>query len=176
MYYFTIGRPFRAANSKKEAEHRNRRSAREKFRAADQIAPAIRNTAATVRMAYNSGKAARISVLPITSWPLPIAAIPLAHTFDWKYDEARQTRPVSRPAAEDGSSLQQGHRIRKEPFDDEVAHETVKALRTGDSRQDHVATESPSVFFMAPTDAIPAIEVPIQLATPERPTISATPR
>ena len=58
----------------------------------------MRNTAATVRMAYNSGKAARISVLPITSWPLPIAAIPLAQTFDWKYDEARQTRPVSRPA------------------------------------------------------------------------------
>ena len=50
----------------------------------DQIAPPIRKTAATVRMAYSSGNAARISVLPITSWPLPIAVIPLAQTFDWK--------------------------------------------------------------------------------------------
>ncbi len=49
----------------------------------DQIAPAIRKMAATVRIAYNSGKAARINVLPITSWPLPMAAIPLAQTFDW---------------------------------------------------------------------------------------------
>lgn len=35
--------------------------------AEDQMAPAIRKMAATVRMAYNSGNAARISVLPITS-------------------------------------------------------------------------------------------------------------
>ncbi len=42
---------------------------------------AMRNVAATVRMAYNSGKAARINVLPITSWPLPMAAMPLAQTF-----------------------------------------------------------------------------------------------
>ena len=51
--------------------------------AGDQIADEIRNTAATVRMAYSSGKAARISVLPITSWPLPMAAMPLAHTLAW---------------------------------------------------------------------------------------------
>ena len=38
------------------------------------------------------------------------------------------------------------------------------------------ARGKPPFFFMAPTDAIPAIEVPIQLAKHERPTISATPR
>lgn len=37
-----------------------------------------RNTAATVRMEYSSGNAARINVLPMTLWPFPIAAIPLA--------------------------------------------------------------------------------------------------
>ena len=51
--------------------------------AEDQMAPAIRKMAATVRMAYNSGNAARISVLPITSWPLPMAAMPLAQILAW---------------------------------------------------------------------------------------------
>ena len=55
--------------------------------------------AAKAMIAYNSGKTARIIVLPNTSFPEPIAAIPLAVTLPCFIAEKSPTKPKATPAA-----------------------------------------------------------------------------
>ena len=96
----------------------------------DQMAPAIRKMAATVRIAYNSGKGGQNQRL--AHHVVAVADCSDAVGADLgliiRRRQADQTRQQSR--TENGRTLQQGHRLRQEALDDEVAHEAVKALRS----------------------------------------------
>ena len=125
MYYFTIGNRFgQHFQKKRDEEHGGYRKNGVQLREGGQNKRLTHHVVAVADSGDTVGADLRLEV---------------------RRSEADKTRQQT--GAEDGGTLQQRHRIGQEALDDEVAHETVETLRTGNGREDHVATESAAVFL-----------------------------